>query len=163
MLYLRSLALLLSLVGIRAVGVILVDREGRFFVQQRELEPKRDDEFRHPARGYLRGRWAIPAGYIERDEKPEATAVRELREELGVDVEPLHTVVRASWPRPVYLYAAGLGEPVDVLRRGEAIDQRFVTLAEVPRLSPRIALLGSVLRAFAGTPVYERCRADASV
>jgi 8-oxo-dGTP pyrophosphatase MutT (NUDIX family) len=160
-LYLRFLAQLLSLAGIRAVGVILVDRQGRFLLQQRELELKKDDEFGHPARGYLKGRWAIPAGYIERGETPHAAAVRELREELGVEVE-LRPVVRATWPRPVYLYAAGIGAPLEALKRREAIDQRFVVLGEVSGLSRRIPLLGSVLRSFAATRFYERCRKDAS-
>ena len=32
------------------------------------------------------GKWAIPGGYMENDETPEAGASRELREETGIDV-----------------------------------------------------------------------------
>ena len=162
MLLLRSLAILLSALGIKAVGIILVDGEGRFLVNQREIvsKKKEQDEFHHPARGYLRGRWAILAGYIERGETPERTAARELLEETGRSVERLRLVVRATWPRPVYLFAAGLPNP-ESLHLGEGIEHRFVTIDEVSGLSPRIPLLASVLRAFAATDAYRDCLEDA--
>jgi len=34
------------------------------------------------------GKWAMPGGYMENDETPEAAASRELREETGIDVDP---------------------------------------------------------------------------
>ena len=34
------------------------------------------------------GKWAMPGGYMENDETPEAAAARELREETGIDVDP---------------------------------------------------------------------------
>ena len=34
------------------------------------------------------GRWAMPGGYMENDETPEAAASRELREETGIGVVP---------------------------------------------------------------------------
>jgi 8-oxo-dGTP pyrophosphatase MutT (NUDIX family) len=162
-LLLRALAVLLSALGIKAVGIILVDGEGRFLVNQRERlsRKKKQDEFRHPARAYLRGRWAIIAGYIERGETPEQTAARELLEETGRSVERLHLVVRVTRPRPVYLFAAGIREPAESLHLGEGTEHRFVTLDEAAKLSPRIALLRPVLSAFARTDVYRACLRDA--
>jgi 8-oxo-dGTP pyrophosphatase MutT (NUDIX family) len=161
MLLLRALAVALAFAGIRGVGVILVDREGRFLVNHRARGVKDQDEFRHPARPYLAGRWAILAGYIERGEEPEETARRELGEEIGHVPERLHLVVSATWPRPVCLYAAGLRLPLEELRLGEGIEHRLVTAKEAAVLSPRIPLLAPVLRAFAGTPAYEACLRDA--
>src|SRR3972149_3155706 len=106
MLLLRALAVALALAGIRGVGVILVDREGRFLVNHRARGVKDQDEFRHPARPYLAGRWAILAGYIERGERPEETARRELGEEIGHGPERLHLVVSATRPRTVHPYGA---------------------------------------------------------
>jgi 8-oxo-dGTP diphosphatase len=63
------------------------------------------------------GKWSFPAGYVERGERVEDAAVRETREEVGLDVTlgPLlglysrtgETVVLA-----VYLAAAAIGDPV---------------------------------------------------
>jgi 8-oxo-dGTP pyrophosphatase MutT (NUDIX family) len=163
MLLLRFLAHLLSLLGIKAVGIILVDREGRFLVNHRwkRIRKEATDEFHHPARPYLRGRWAILAGYIERGETPKETALREMREETGFAPERLHLVVRSDWPRPVYLYAAGVPLPADELRVGEGQEHRLVGLDEVSGLSPRVHLLLPVLRAFARTAAYDACLRDA--
>ena len=161
MLFLRLLAVALACAGIRGVGVILIDGQGRFLVNHRARGVKDRDEFRHPARPYLAGRWAILAGYIERGEEPEETARRELGEEIGHVPERLHLVVSATWPRTVHLYGAGLTVPLEELRLGEGIEHRLVTLDEAAVLSPRIPLLAPVLCAFAGTPAYEACLQDA--
>jgi 8-oxo-dGTP diphosphatase len=52
----------------------LIDGDGRVLVQQR-------------ATGPLTGLWEFPGGKIEPGETPAAAVIRELREELGVDVE----------------------------------------------------------------------------
>jgi 8-oxo-dGTP pyrophosphatase MutT (NUDIX family) len=162
MLFLRSLALLLSLTGIRGVGIILVDREGRFLVNLRArhaVEP--DDRAQRPARAFLSQRWAILAGAIERGEAPQETALREVREETGHVVARLHPVVSVSWPRTVHLYGAGLTVPLEELHLGEGMEHRLVRLDEVPALRPKAPLLGAVLRAFAGTPAYQACLREA--
>ncbi len=57
------------------VAVALVDGDGRLLVQRR------------PAGTSLAGLWEFPGGKIEPGETPEAALVRELREELAIDVE----------------------------------------------------------------------------
>lgn len=56
----------------------LVDGNGRILVQKR------------PQGKPMAGLWEFPGGKIETGETPEAALVRELNEELGIDVEELN-------------------------------------------------------------------------
>jgi 8-oxo-dGTP diphosphatase len=58
------------------VAAALIDGEGRVLVQQR------------PTGKSMAGLWELPGGKIEAGETPEAALVRELHEELGIDVDP---------------------------------------------------------------------------
>jgi 8-oxo-dGTP diphosphatase len=55
-------------------GALAVDDEGRLLLVRRAHEP-------------FLGRWDIPGGFCEQHEHPAAAAVRELREETGLDAE----------------------------------------------------------------------------
>ena len=56
-----------------AVGTIISDDEGRIVLVRRAIEP-----------GY--GKWVFPGGYVDRGEEVQLAAVREAREECGLDV-----------------------------------------------------------------------------
>ena len=53
---------------------VLVERDGRVLLGRR-------------ARAPFEGVWEIPGGFVDRGEHPVQAAVRELREEMGIDVE----------------------------------------------------------------------------
>lgn len=161
MLFLRLLAAALALVGVHGVGIILVDARGRFLLNLRGRRASKPDVSQRRARAILASRWAILGGGILPGETPEQAALREIHEETGHPVPRVHLVVRVSWPRPVYLYAAGLPVPADTVLLGEGVEHRFVTLDEVSGLSPRAPLLRPVLRAFAGTAAHDACLQDA--
>ncbi|WP_336485924.1 (deoxy)nucleoside triphosphate pyrophosphohydrolase [Methylobacterium nigriterrae] len=57
------------------VAVALVDLDGRVLLAQR------------PPSKQLAGLWEFPGGKVEPGERPEATLIRELAEELGIVVE----------------------------------------------------------------------------
>ncbi|MER2267838.1 (deoxy)nucleoside triphosphate pyrophosphohydrolase [Methylobacterium oxalidis] len=57
------------------VAVALVDADGRVLLAQR------------PPGKQLAGLWEFPGGKVEAGERPEATLIRELAEELGITVE----------------------------------------------------------------------------
>ena len=57
------------------VAVALVDVDGRVLVSER------------PAGKQLAGLWEFPGGKVEPGERPEETLIRELSEELGIQVE----------------------------------------------------------------------------
>ena len=56
------------------VAVALVDADNRILLAQR------------PEGKQLAGLWEFPGGKVEPGERPEETLIRELREELGIDV-----------------------------------------------------------------------------
>jgi ADP-ribose pyrophosphatase YjhB (NUDIX family) len=56
-----------------AVGTIIATAEGRLILVRRAIEP-----------GY--GKWVFPGGYVDRGEPLTAAAIREAREECGLDV-----------------------------------------------------------------------------
>jgi ADP-ribose pyrophosphatase YjhB (NUDIX family) len=56
-----------------AAGVILIEN-GELLWVKRKFEPRR-------------GQWTLPAGFVEYDEHVEECAVRETKEETGLDVE----------------------------------------------------------------------------
>ena len=70
---------------------------------------------------YAAGRWDIFGGHIEAGESPEEAAVREMAEELGLELEgPLELVVRrVDDGRERFFFAAPLTVSLDAIRLGE--------------------------------------------
>jgi len=102
----------------------LVEEDGRVVLVRRRAEPRA-------------GYWGLPAGYVEVDESAEEAAVRETREEAGLEVEldnllGVYSFGGEGIPRGVLiLYAAHVvgGE----LRPGDdASEARFFAPAELP-------------------------------
>jgi ADP-ribose pyrophosphatase YjhB (NUDIX family) len=75
-----------------AVGTIISDDEGRIVLVRRAIEP-----------GY--GKWVFPGGYVDRGEEVQLAAIREAREECGLDVriERLLNVYSYAGRTPVIL------------------------------------------------------------
>lgn len=64
---------------------------GRFLAARRSAPPE------------LAGRWELPGGKVDPGESGEQALVRELREELGVEAEPLERIP-GEWPlKPGYV------------------------------------------------------------
>jgi 8-oxo-dGTP diphosphatase len=70
------------LTDLHVVAGALFDATGRVLIAQR------------PAGKALAGRWEFPGGKLQADEDPYAGLVRELREELGVEVHAAERLIR---------------------------------------------------------------------
>jgi 8-oxo-dGTP diphosphatase len=64
-----------ALPTVLVVAAALIDPDGRVLIAQR------------PEGKALAGLWEFPGGKVEPGERPEAALIRELREELGIDVK----------------------------------------------------------------------------
>ena len=70
------------------VAGALLDAHGRVLIAQR------------PAGKELAGRWEFPGGKLQTDEPPFAGLVRELREELGIEVHAAEPLLRYRYEYP---------------------------------------------------------------
>lgn len=104
-----------------AVGTIIEDAEGRIVLVRRAIEP-----------GF--GKWVVPGGYVDRGERVESAAIREAREEAGLDIR-LDRIVN------IYSYAGRV--PVIVMYAAtmvggalacddECFEARFFAPADIP-------------------------------
>jgi 8-oxo-dGTP diphosphatase len=126
------------------VACALVDSDGRILIAQRPEGKK------------LAGLWEFPGGKVETGETPEATLVRELREELGIETKSacLAPLTFAShgyedWHLLMPLYVCRRWEGVAQGREGQALKwvrarelrQYPMPPADLPLIAPLIELL----------------------
>jgi 8-oxo-dGTP diphosphatase len=122
----------------------LVDSDGRVLIAQR------------PAGKPMAGLWEFPGGKVETGETPEATLIRELREELGIDTGAscLAPLTFASHAYPDFhllmpLYVCRRWQGIVQGREGQALkwvraaDLRNYEMppADAPLIAPLIDLL----------------------
>src|SRR5687767_15079954 len=104
-----------------AVGTIIRAADGRLVLVKRAIEP-----------GY--GRWVFPGGYMDRGEEITAAAVREAREESGLDVRIDGLVNIYSYvgrPLIIVVYAATVlgGE---LCCDDECLEARLFAVEDIP-------------------------------
>jgi 8-oxo-dGTP diphosphatase len=58
----------------KVAAVVFIEDRGRVLLVRRAMNPER-------------GKWSLPAGYIDYGENPREAALREVKEETGLDVE----------------------------------------------------------------------------
>ncbi len=106
-----------------AAGAVL-DGRGRVLLIRRRIPP-------------FRGQWALPAGYQEIDEDPRDTALREVREETGIEAEVVRlfdVVWVADDPRKPADVIVYLCRPLggELRAASDADDARWFPLDDLP-------------------------------
>ncbi|MBL7197427.1 MAG: NUDIX domain-containing protein [Candidatus Omnitrophica bacterium] len=106
-----------------------INEEGKILIIKRNLQPCKD-------------RWALPGGFVESDETPEDTCLRELKEETGIDGEITRLIGVYIQRTKKYVrigYAASvLHENISI--NSEVIEAKFVgrrVLPYIPFLTHR--------------------------
>jgi ADP-ribose pyrophosphatase YjhB (NUDIX family) len=104
-----------------AVGTVIADAQGRVVLIRRAIEP-----------GY--GLWVFPGGYVDRGEEVTLAAIREAREESGLDVRlgDLLGVYSYAGRIPVIIVyrATPIGGTLEVDEEG--LEARWFTPDEIP-------------------------------
>ena len=127
-----------------AVGTVIRTEDGQLVLVRRAIEP-----------GY--GLWVFPGGYVDRGEDVTAAAVREAREEAGLDVELERLINVYSYGRRslvVIVYAARItgGE---LCTDEECLEARLFAPADIPWSELAFHSTGQALREYLGlTPDY---------
>ena len=129
---------------ILVAAVVLVDADGRVLLARR------------PEGKSMAGLWEFPGGKIDHGETPEAALIRELAEELGIDVAASclapftfasHTYPDFHLLMPLYLCRRWLGIPV--AREGQRLawvrPGRLTDYPMPPADKPLVAMLRDLL------------------
>ncbi len=104
-----------------AVGTIIDAGDSRVVLIRRAIEP-----------GY--GRWVFPGGYVDRGEEVEEAAIREAREECGLDVrlEGLVGVYSYAGRTPIIIAYAATIAGGGLVAADEALEARLFGALEIP-------------------------------
>ena len=104
-----------------AVGTIIQMADGGIVLVRRAIDP-----------GY--GLWVFPGGYVDRGEEVQAAAIREAREESGLDVRIDRLVNVYSYPgnAPVIIVYAATALGGDLCTDEECLEARVFRPEEIP-------------------------------
>jgi mutator protein MutT len=104
-----------------AVGTIIRDGHDQIVLVRRAIEP-----------GY--GRWVFPGGFVDRGETVLAAAVREAREEAGLDIQIERLLNVYSYPgrAPVIIVYVAKMTGGTLSLDDESLEGRFFARADIP-------------------------------
>ena len=104
-----------------AVGTIIRDERNHVVLVRRAIEP-----------GY--GRWVFPGGYVDRGEEVRVAAVREAREEAGLDIRLGELINVYSYPgrAPVIIVYAATVVGGCLACDDEGLEARFFAPDDIP-------------------------------
>jgi len=124
-----------------AVGTIILDERGHIVLVRRAIEP-----------GY--GRWVFPGGFVDRGEAVMAAAIREAREESGLDIRLDRLINVYSYPgrAPVIIVYAATVVGGCLACDDESLEGKFFAPEEIPWEELAFRSTHEALREFLGEP-----------
>lgn len=104
-----------------AVGTIIRTDDDRLVLVRRAIEP-----------GY--GLWVFPGGYVDRGEEITAAAIREAREESGLDIriDRLLNIYSYPGPSPIIIVYAATAVGGELCNDEECLEAGIFGAAEIP-------------------------------
>jgi 8-oxo-dGTP pyrophosphatase MutT (NUDIX family) len=108
-------------------GVVIRNDKGEYLLVQ-EKQPK------------AYGLWNLPAGWIDEGETPQQAAVREAKEEVGLDVkltdnEPLHQAMNTAKDRTLTSFEAEVIGGEMKFQKEELLDAKWLSIKEIEELN----------------------------
>lgn len=124
-----------------AVGTIISVDGSRVVLVKRAIDP-----------GY--GKWVFPGGYVDRGEEIRAAAVREAREETGLEIrlDRLINIYSYAGRVPVIVVYAATAVGGCLACDDEGLEVRLFALDEIPWDELAFRSTGEALREFLGGP-----------
>ena len=113
-----------------AAGAVIFNKEGKIFISKRG--PKSRNEV---------GKWDFPGGSIDFWERAEDAAVREVKEEFGMDIEVVkllevvdHIIPeeKQHWLSPTFICRHVSGEP-RIMEPGKCSEIRWARFEDIPK------------------------------
>lgn len=132
-----------------AVGTIIKLASGKIVLVKRAIEP-----------GY--GKWVFPGGYVDLGEEVTLAAVREAREEAGLDVRLDHLINVYSYPggAPVIIVYAATMISGELAMDDEGLEIREFGLDEIPWDDLAFRSTNDALRDYIAEKVIHRFDTD---
>ncbi|MBN1755844.1 NUDIX hydrolase [bacterium] len=109
-----------------AVALIYITDDNRILLAKRNVEPEK-------------GKWCLPGGFIENDEAPEEAALREFKEETGLDATLSSLIGVRIQDGKIYkrvlIIVFLVNEIHGFLKSGDDVDEvRFFPLDQLPEI-----------------------------
>jgi len=122
-----------------AVGTVITRADGRIVLVKRAIEP-----------GY--GKWVFPGGYVDRGEEVTMAAVREAKEEAGLDIriDRLIGIYSYAGRTPIIIVYAATVLGGELAVDEEGIEARWFAPSAIPWDDLAFLSTSEALRAFIG-------------
>jgi ADP-ribose pyrophosphatase YjhB (NUDIX family) len=105
----------------KLVACVIVEIDNRIVLLKRARSPER-------------GKWVMPGGYVDRGEKVEEAAIRETKEECGIDIELKRLFGVYSYPGYLEVVIVYLAEHISgaLIADDETTDSKLFSIEEIP-------------------------------